>query len=267
VRSLVRAVRAIAVTGAVAGLTVLGMPAPAHADPAPVSFFAGSDTPVNANWNDEGSLELGVRFHSDVAGSVTAVRFYKGDKNTGTHTGTLWTATGEQLATATFADESGSGWQQVSFDEPVAVEAGVTYVASYHTSVGFYSADVNAFAGNGLDKGALHIPADGGSFRSGAGFPNELSPHNYWVDIVFQEKKAAEPTPTETVEPTPTETVEPTPTGTVQPTATAAPPAEGGGLPVTGANGPVLAGGGLLLAAVGVLLVWRHRRRATRFVA
>ena len=45
-------------------------------------------------------MTLGVRFTADVDGTVTGVRFYKGPDNTGTHTGTLWTANGTALATA-----------------------------------------------------------------------------------------------------------------------------------------------------------------------
>ena len=45
-----------------------------------------------------------MRFDGD--GRVLGVRFYKGPGNTGTHTGSLWTATGERVATGTFADET-----------------------------------------------------------------------------------------------------------------------------------------------------------------
>ena len=37
------------------------------------------------------AVELGVKFRTDVAGSITGVRFYKGSQNTGTHVGHLWT--------------------------------------------------------------------------------------------------------------------------------------------------------------------------------
>ena len=56
--------------------------------------------------DDASAVELGVRFTADVAGTITGMRFYKGPQNTGTHTGTLWSATGTKLATATFTSES-----------------------------------------------------------------------------------------------------------------------------------------------------------------
>ena len=105
--------------------------------------------------------------------------------------GSLWTIAGDLLATATFADESESGWQQVLFTQPVAITAGTTYVASYSTTVGFYAADINAFATVGVDRPPLHVPAFGGVYRYGAGFPDSSVRHNYWVDVMFTPSAAA----------------------------------------------------------------------------
>jgi hypothetical protein len=120
------------------------------------------------------------------------VRFYKGPSNTGTHVGSLWTNTGTLLARATFANETSSGWQQVRFDNPVAVTAGATYIVSYHAPNGKYSADVNYFANRAVDNPPLHALQDSASGRSGVylygsgGFPTESwSAASYWVDVVF----------------------------------------------------------------------------------
>ncbi|WP_037973160.1 DUF4082 domain-containing protein, partial [Streptosporangium amethystogenes] len=67
------------------------------------------------------------------------IRFYKGPQNTGTHVGSLWTSSGQLLASATFTNETASGWQQVNFPTPVNIAANTTYIASYHTTSGFYS--------------------------------------------------------------------------------------------------------------------------------
>ena len=56
-----------------------------------------------------------MKFRSDVDGFVTGIRFYKGSQNTGTHVGSLWTTSGQRLATATFTNETTSGWQEVTF--------------------------------------------------------------------------------------------------------------------------------------------------------
>lgn len=138
-------------------------------------------------------VELGVKFRSDVDGVVTGIRFYKGSSNTGTHTGSLWTSGGALLATATFTDETGSGWQQVRFSSPVAISADTTYIASYHTASGFYSIS-DAFFTTGVDNAPLHALQDGvdgpnGLFRYSltTAFPNQtFNRTNYWVDVLFR---------------------------------------------------------------------------------
>ena len=118
----------------------------------PVSVVA-SDCPCSSLWspalaaptvvdgNDANAIEVGVRFTSDVPGFISGIRFYKSVANNGTHIGNLWTASGTLKATAVFSSETLSGWQEVSFPSPVAIEANTTYVASYHTNLGHYSAD------------------------------------------------------------------------------------------------------------------------------
>ena len=56
---------------------------------------------------DASPVELGVRFTSAISGAVLGIRFYKAAANTGTHTGTLWSASGSQLATGTFTRRIG----------------------------------------------------------------------------------------------------------------------------------------------------------------
>ena len=50
--------------------------------------------PVHPGWDDTSAVQVGVRFSSAVAGSVTGIRFYKGTQNGGTHQGYLWSSTG-----------------------------------------------------------------------------------------------------------------------------------------------------------------------------
>ncbi len=137
-------------------------------------------------------MELGVKFRSNAAGSVTGVRFYKGSQNTGTHTGHLWTSAGALLASVTFSGETASGWQQARFATPVAITANTTYVISYHAPAGHYSQNTNYFA-NAVTNGPLTALAastsPNGVYRYGTtpAFPNaSWSSSNYWVDVVFQ---------------------------------------------------------------------------------
>ncbi|WP_267889805.1 DUF4082 domain-containing protein, partial [Streptomyces sp. WM6368] len=69
----------------------------------PCMLWNGTTTPSTANVGDDAnSVELGTRFQSAVNGYITGVTFYKGPGNTGTHTGSLWSASGTLLATGTF---------------------------------------------------------------------------------------------------------------------------------------------------------------------
>ncbi len=157
------------------------------------TIWTSTATPGTASVNDPNAVELGVKFTSDVNGFIDGIRFYKGSTNTGTHTGELWTSSGQLLATATFTGESASGWQQVLFSTPVAVTAGTTYVASYHTNTGNYSANGSYFATSGVDNAPLHAlsnSAAGGDgvyiYSANSAFPtNSYQSTNYWVDVVF----------------------------------------------------------------------------------
>ena len=157
------------------------------------SIFGDAVPPSGAS-SDPGSVELGVKFVVDEPGFVTGVRFYKGTPNTGTHVGNLWDSAGGLLASATFTGESGSGWQEVAFASPVAVEPGQTYVASYFAPNGRYHADSGFFATGGAGAAPIRALADGvdggnGVYRYGSssGFPSSSwRSANYWVDALFQ---------------------------------------------------------------------------------
>src|SRR3954447_15676829 len=140
----------------------------------PCSVWGASSTPANPSEADPDAVEVGMKFRADSDGFVTGVRFYKGSGNTGTHVGHLWSATGTQLATATFSNESATGWQQVLFSSPVAINANQTYVVSYYAPNGHYADDANFFASSGADTAPLHALRDGvdganGVYRYGTG--------------------------------------------------------------------------------------------------
>jgi len=139
--------------------------------------------------SDTSSLELGVQFKATQNGTVSGIRFYKVPDNTGTHTGTLWSASGAELATGTFSNESSQGWEELDFTTPVAITAGTTYVASYHTSSNHY-ADTSGGLSSAVTNGPLTALAAGGVFTYGSStvFPSSTyNGSNYWVDVVFQQ--------------------------------------------------------------------------------
>ena len=158
-----------------------------------MSLFSPTSTPSVITNNDPNAVELGFKFTSSQAGQITGIEFYKGPQNTGTHVADLWSATGTLLATATFTGETASGWQQVNFATPVPITAGTTYVASYHTNVGEYSATANQFA-NAVTSGPLTAPSSsssGGngvySYGSSSLFPTSAyNATSYGVDVLFK---------------------------------------------------------------------------------
>ena len=165
------------------------------------TIFQPTDAPANPLSSDGSAISLGVRFRSSQNGFITGIRYYKGAGTTGTHTGHLWSNNGTPLAQVTFNSETASGWQQAFFSTPVAVTAGVTYVASYFSPSGQYAATKPYFT-QAVVNGPLRGLADGEDGPNGlyqyspsAVFPgNSFQSSNYWVDVVFTTSGGADVT-------------------------------------------------------------------------
>ncbi len=162
----------------------------------------GSTIPVAPLDPDASAVELGVKFKTDINGTISGIRFYKGGSaNGGTHLAHLWSITGTLLATATFSSESTSGWQAVSFTNPVAVTAGTVYVASYYAPQGRYAEDDFYFQGNGAGAGHVKALAAGvsganGVYGLGSVFPTQnYNSSNYYVDVFFSSGSVVDTTP------------------------------------------------------------------------
>ncbi|MFC7397571.1 DUF4082 domain-containing protein [Chelatococcus sp. GCM10030263] len=168
------------------------------APPAGESLFSAGTPPGVIVANDPNSVELGMKFQSDVAGTITGIRYYKSADDTGPHVANLWTATGTLITSATFQNETASGWQTVSLAEPVAIEANTTYIVSYHSN-GYYAATDNFFTNAVTNGSHLTAPASGASggngvyaYGSGSSFPTDtFNASNYWVDVIFNGQLAA----------------------------------------------------------------------------
>jgi hypothetical protein len=150
-------------------------------------------TPATIDSNDSNSTTVGVKFSSETFGTVTGIRFYKATANTGTHVGSLWSASGTLLTSANFTTESATGWQQVSFTTPVEIQPNTTYVAGYFAPKGHYSDTASAFASSGVSNPPLLALANSTSvngvytYNSKSTFPTSTaSATNYWVDVDFE---------------------------------------------------------------------------------
>jgi hypothetical protein len=162
--------------------------------PGEVSFWSPGRAVDGSTDTDGRAVELGLRFTSGVAGSVTGVRFYKPRRERGKHTGSLWDDQGSRLATATFSSETRSGWQQARFSRAVPVVAGRTYTVSYHTDDGIYLSKEHGLA-TGLRAGPLVAGPDGGVYTyAGSAFPTDVwHASNYFVDVLFRPSSGSGP--------------------------------------------------------------------------
>jgi hypothetical protein len=164
----------------------------------PCSLWGSNVTPSDQDSGDANAIEVGFKFTSDVYGTVNGIRFYKAATNTGAHIGNLWTASGQLLASATFSNETASGWQQVNFSQPVLISPNTTYIASYFAPKGHYSQSEQYFdppiqGGATLDAAPLHAVRDNVSGHNGlyvysnsSTFPTQTyNGENYWVDVSF----------------------------------------------------------------------------------
>jgi hypothetical protein len=137
-------------------------------------------------------VELGVKFTSSQSMNITGIRVYRVSPDT--VTGHLWNgAGGAPLATGTFSGTDTHSWQDLMFTAPVPIQAGQTYVASYHVTDMQYALEYNFFATSGYSAGpitALSSPDSGGNGvycydvdpTNCATFPvNTYRDTNYWV--------------------------------------------------------------------------------------
>ncbi len=154
-------------------------------------LWNGTTTPDQLTDPDTGSVELGLRFRAEADGEITAIRFYQGPENDGPHPVTFWTGDGDALAGGR-VDGSGTGWQEVDLDIPVAVTAGDVSVASYHAPEGHYSVSDYYFTQE-VANAPLAALKNGGVYNYGAAgsFPEAVfHASNYWVDVVFEPTEA-----------------------------------------------------------------------------
>jgi hypothetical protein len=229
---------AVTLLGLSAGIgAIISTAATSH----PNSVFGLLARPSNPSAADAKPVEVGMKFKALTDVNITSLRFFKGKDNTGTHTGSIWTMSGQRLVNLTYGLETASGWQNVVLPSPLFMAAGTTYVVSYHTDSGHYSYDGNYFGGSYKGDGPVQALTDGENGPNGvyaygtSAFPTSgWKAANYWVDIAFASVAgqttttlaASAPTTTTTAAPTTTTTTaaQTTTTTAAQTTTTAAPP-------------------------------------------
>jgi len=136
--------------------------------------------------------ELGVRFTSTASGQITAIRFWKDSRETGSHVGHIWSVSGQLLASIGFVSETASGWQQQSLAAPLAVNANTVYVVTVNTGNAYYVTTRNGLATKIVNHELSSIVGNNGVIGPPGRFPvSDFSASNYFRDVVFTPNTAA----------------------------------------------------------------------------
>jgi len=147
----------------------------------PVQTIFTNQTPEQT-LDATGGWEVATRFTVWVDGKISGFRFWKAVGETGTHTARLWSTSGTLLASATFSNETASGWQ-TAFANRV-IPAG-TYIVSVNTNT--KQAKSFAWFTNNGPISHHDIYADYSYYGQPTGsFPTSGSGSIYFVDVNFR---------------------------------------------------------------------------------
>jgi hypothetical protein len=156
-----------------------------------ISIF-GNATPSNPVEADYNAVTLGVKFWSSQAGTISAIRFYRGVTSPTGYVARLYSASGQILGSVTLSKGPGPvpGWQEAIFPSPISISANTTYVAAYYTPNGQYVDDYyglrKGVVNNVLNVGASVSVGGNGVYYYGLGFPRYAwEASNYYVDVFF----------------------------------------------------------------------------------
>ena len=157
----------------------------------PCSVF-GDEVPETPAINDNSTSGLGLRFVPMRDGQVPASGSTR-VRATRARTSARCGARRRPAEASHLGAESATGWQAVTFDSPVTVQAGQAYIAAYSAPNGRYAGQYDAFELSGLEADPLSVP---GGFAAGVesgvfansllGFPDQTFRNtNYYVDVLF----------------------------------------------------------------------------------
>ncbi|WP_104106253.1 DUF4082 domain-containing protein [Nocardioides sp. 616] len=170
-------------------------------------------------------LEVGVKFRTARPLEITGLRVYRADP--AELRGSLWDSDGNRLRSGLFPPQSGNGWQDMRFDQPVSIQPGRTYVASYFTPrtkyafrYGFFAdsshtvGPITALQATDAEPNGVHCYDDAACVS----FPvRAFQSSTYWVTPLWEAaaNDPSNPSATPTVKPTGASNPKPTtkPTG------------------------------------------------------
>ncbi len=141
-------------------------------------------TQVPISSGNDGDYELGLKFNSATTAEISGISFYKIAGEDFAHTATLWSSTGQILATASFSAETAEGWQTAALSNPVVISPSTTYIVSVNVN-SIYAITPNQLD-NAITNDFLTAEASGGVFNENPGqFPTQsFNNSNYFVDVI-----------------------------------------------------------------------------------
>jgi Domain of unknown function (DUF4082) len=156
-----------------------------------LSLFANS-LPAEAAVSSTSATTLGVKFWSTQAGTISAIKFYRGATSPEGYVASLYAANGALLGRVRMAQESGPvpGWQQAVFASPIPVAANTTYVAAYYAPRGEYASTpygLSQAVSNGpLTAAAASAVGGNGVWNQYGGLPTlGYQDTNFFVDVAY----------------------------------------------------------------------------------
>lgn len=155
-----------------------------------VPAYSVLTTQTPAKLIEDNTVELGMKFKSAQGGLLRKVRYYKPERETGSHTGRIWTTDGTLLASVVFTGETTAGWQEAELSTPLSIRGDTTYIVSVNANAQYHYTP-KAFDGvitNGPLSSIIGSSGNGVYAPDTAAFPNNFVPGgntNYFRDVVF----------------------------------------------------------------------------------
>jgi len=166
----------------------------------PVSLWSNSEIPRDPAVKDkQTAMEMGTKFRTTVDGSISALRFYKGNRtDNGVYKLRLYNYSTRALLTeVSYQNSNYSGWVNVNLLSAVPVSAGQLYVVTYYSPNRIYARGNNVFAidivnGPLIGVGTATVYGPNGVFSEGGGFPTlSGAGKGYFADVVFNPSSSA----------------------------------------------------------------------------
>lgn len=176
---------------AVLGLVVVLVPQ-AYAGTADTIW--GTATPSGSG---TGMYALGTMFTANVAGSVTAIRYYA-EAGDGAYTGYVYLGS-TAIASVSFGAPSSAGWVTSSLTTPVLLTAGSSYtVAVDYTDGATHPKASVTFPFNGVNSSLTATGSVNCMITSGSCVPTTTSTNGYYTDVVYDTTQTGSSTTTTT---------------------------------------------------------------------